>query len=80
MVLAPLILLVAVGGRWSSVATRLSGSLYGLMVIQVLLLGVSGASDSPYLGVLHGIKRARDRLRRLPEARGVRRAEVIAAG
>jgi hypothetical protein len=54
VLLALIILLVAVGGRWSLTITKLSAALFGLMVVQ-LILGVTGADDSPYIGVLHGM-------------------------
>jgi uncharacterized membrane protein YidH (DUF202 family) len=54
VLLALIILLLAAAGRWSSAVTRLSGALFGLMVVQ-FILGVTGASDSPYIGVLHGM-------------------------
>ena len=54
VVLALVILLVAASGRWSTVTTRLSGVLFVLMVLQ-FILGATGASSSPYFGVLHGI-------------------------
>lgn len=54
VLLALVILLVAVSGRWSQMVTRLSAVLFGLMVLQ-FILGATGASSSPYFGVLHGI-------------------------
>lgn len=54
VLLALVILLVAVSGRWSQMATRLSAVLFVLMVLQ-FILGVTGASSSPYFGVLHGM-------------------------
>ncbi len=52
VVLALVIALVAVGGRWSPTVTKLSGALFGLMVLQ-LVLGVAGAGSAPLLGGLH---------------------------
>jgi hypothetical protein len=52
VVVALVIALLAVGGRWSSAATRLSGALFGLMVLQ-FVLGVAGAGSAPVLGGLH---------------------------
>ena len=54
VLLALVILAVAASGRWSSMATRLSAVLFGLMVLQ-FVLGATGASNSPYFGVLHGV-------------------------
>jgi Family of unknown function (DUF6220) len=54
---ALVILLVAVAGRWSPMATRLSGSLFGLMVVQALL-GGAGADSAPVLGGLHVLNAA----------------------
>lgn len=82
VLLALVILLIAVSGRWSSIATRLSGLLFGLMVLQ-LLLGVGGANSSPYLGVLHGMNAlviAFLAYRLVRESRAGRPAEAIATG
>jgi hypothetical protein len=46
------IVIVALIGRWSPRALRLSGALFGLMIVQMLLAGF-GASDAPVLGGLH---------------------------
>ncbi len=52
VLVALLIALVAVGGRWSPTATKLSGGLFGLMILQ-FILGVAGAGSAPVLGGLH---------------------------
>jgi hypothetical protein len=52
VLVALLIALVAVTGRWSPIVTKLSGGLFGLMVLQ-LVLGVAGAGSAPVLGGLH---------------------------
>ncbi len=54
VLLALIILLVALGGRWSLTMTKLSAAVFVLMVVQ-FILGITGASDSPYIGVLHGM-------------------------
>jgi hypothetical protein len=50
--LAILILLLAVAGRWSSWVTKLSATLFVAMLVQTIL-GVSGAGTAPVLGGLH---------------------------
>jgi hypothetical protein len=53
MILVALIIaIVAVIGRWSPRAMRLSGLLFGLMILQALLAGW-GADDAPVFGGLH---------------------------
>jgi hypothetical protein len=52
IVLALLIMLVSLMGRWSPRAMQLSGTLFGLMIVQMLLAGF-GADDAPVLGGLH---------------------------
>jgi hypothetical protein len=52
VLVALLIALVAVAGRWSPTVTKLSGGLFGLMILQ-LILGVAGAGSAPVLGGLH---------------------------
>ena len=54
VVLALVIAVLAVIGRWSPTATRLSGALLGLMILQ-FVLGVAGAGSSPVLGGLHAV-------------------------
>jgi hypothetical protein len=45
---------LALMGRWSTSATRLSVILFGLMVVQYVL-GVAGAGSSSVLGGLHTV-------------------------
>jgi hypothetical protein len=52
VVFALVIVIVALMGRWSPRATRLSGLLFGLMIVQSILGGV-GADDAPVVGGLH---------------------------
>ncbi len=52
VVFALVILLVALVGRWSGRATKLSAALFGLMVVQ-FILGISGAGTAAWLGGLH---------------------------
>ena len=54
VLVALIIMLLAVAGRWSPPVTKLSAALFGLMVIQ-LILGVSGAGTAPVLGGLHAV-------------------------
>jgi Family of unknown function (DUF6220) len=54
VLIALVIMLIALIGRWSPTATKLSAALFGLMVVQ-LILGVSGAGTSPVLGGLHAV-------------------------
>ena len=54
VLIALVIALMAVIGRWSPTATKLSGALFGLMIVQ-FILGVSGAGTSPVLGGLHAV-------------------------
>jgi Family of unknown function (DUF6220) len=54
VVVALVLLVIALVGRWSPIATKLSAALFGLMVIQ-FILGVSGAGTSPILGGLHAV-------------------------
>ena len=48
------IALLAVTGRWSRTASRLSAALLGLMILQ-FVLGVAGAGSAPVLGGLHAV-------------------------
>lgn len=50
--IALVILVVALVGRWSPRATQLSGGLFGLMVLQLVLAGV-GSDSAPVVGGLH---------------------------
>jgi peptidoglycan/LPS O-acetylase OafA/YrhL len=52
VLVALLIVLVALVGRWSRRVTQTSGLLFGLMIVQMLLAGF-GADDAPVLGGLH---------------------------
>lgn len=54
VLLALVIALLAVIGRWSRTATRLSAALLALMILQ-FVLGVAGAGSSPVLGGLHAV-------------------------
>ncbi len=54
VVVALVIAVLAVIGRWSPTAAKLSGALLGLMILQ-FVLGVTGAGSSPVLGGLHGV-------------------------
>ena len=54
VLIALLIMILALIGRWTPTTTKLSAALFGLMVIQ-LILGVSGADSSPILGGLHAV-------------------------
>ena len=54
VLVALIIMILAVAGRWTPVTTKLSAALFGLMVIQ-LILGVSGAGSAPVLGGLHAV-------------------------
>jgi hypothetical protein len=51
-VIALVILIVALVGRWSPRAMRLSGGLFGLMVLQLVLAGI-GSDSAPVVGGLH---------------------------
>jgi uncharacterized membrane protein YoaK (UPF0700 family) len=50
--IAILIVLLALAGRWSSRVTKLSAALFVAMLVQTIL-GVSGAGTAPILGGLH---------------------------
>jgi phosphatidylglycerophosphate synthase len=52
VVIALVILIVALVGRWSPRATQLSGGLFGLMVLQLVLAGI-GSDSAPVVGGLH---------------------------
>jgi hypothetical protein len=52
VVIALVIVVVALVGRWSPRATRLSGGLFGLMVLQLVLAGI-GSGSAPVVGGLH---------------------------
>ena len=52
VLIALLIMVVALVGRWSPRATQMSALLFGLMIVQMLLAGF-GADDAPVLGGLH---------------------------
>jgi hypothetical protein len=54
VVLALVMLVVTLVGRWSPWATKLTAALFGLMVVQ-LVLGVAGAGSAPILGGLHAV-------------------------
>jgi hypothetical protein len=54
VLVALIIMILALAGRWSPTATKLSAALFGLMVLQ-LILGVSGAGSAPVLGGLHAV-------------------------
>ena len=54
VLIALVIMLLALIGRWSPIATKLSAALFGLMILQ-FILGVSGAGTSPVLGGLHAV-------------------------
>ncbi len=57
VVLALVIAALALIGHWSQTATRLSGALLGLMILQ-FVLGVAGAGSAavaPILGGLHAV-------------------------
>jgi len=54
VVVALVIAVLAAIGRWSPTATRLSGALLALMVLQ-FVLGVAGAGSAPVLGGLHAV-------------------------
>ena len=54
VVLALVVMILALMGRWSAWATRASVVLFGLMVLQ-FVLGVAGAGSSPVLGGLHAV-------------------------
>ena len=54
VLVALVIMVLALIGRWTPTTTKLSAALFGLMVIQ-LILGVSGAGTSPILGGLHAV-------------------------
>jgi Family of unknown function (DUF6220) len=45
---------MALIGRWSPTATKVSAAVFGLMILQ-FILGVSGAGTSPVLGGLHAV-------------------------
>jgi len=52
VLIALVILIAALVGRWSPRATQLSGGLVVLMVLQLVLAGI-GSSDAPVVGGLH---------------------------
>lgn len=52
VVIALVILLIALAGRWSPQATKLSGALFGLMIVQ-FFLGIIGSGTAPVVGGLH---------------------------
>jgi Family of unknown function (DUF6220) len=54
VLVALVIMVIALIGRWSPATTKLSAALFGLMVIQ-FILGVSGAGTAPILGGLHAV-------------------------
>ena len=54
VLIALVIMLLALIGRWSPTATKLSAALFGSMIVQ-FILGVSGAGTSPVLGGLHAV-------------------------
>lgn len=54
VLVALVIMILALAGRWTPTTTKLSAALFCLMVIQ-LILGVSGAGSAPILGGLHAV-------------------------
>jgi hypothetical protein len=52
VLIALVILIAALVGRWSPRATQLSGGLFGLMVLQLVLAGI-GSDSAPFVGGLH---------------------------
>jgi Family of unknown function (DUF6220) len=54
VLIALVITIIALIGRWSPAALKLSAALFGLMILQ-FILGVSGAGTSPVLGGLHAV-------------------------
>ena len=52
VVIALVILLIALAGRWSPQATKLSAALFGLMIVQ-FFLGIIGSGTAPVVGGLH---------------------------
>lgn len=52
ILVALIIVIVAVIGRWSPRAMQMSGLLFGLMIVQALLAGF-GADNAPVIGGLH---------------------------
>jgi Family of unknown function (DUF6220) len=52
VLIALVILIVALVGRWSPQATKLSAALFVLMVVQ-LFLGIIGSGTAPLVGGLH---------------------------
>jgi Family of unknown function (DUF6220) len=54
VLIALVITVMALIGRWSPTTTKLSAALFGLMIVQ-FVLGVSGAGTSPVLGGLHAV-------------------------
>jgi Family of unknown function (DUF6220) len=54
VLLALIIAVLALIGRWSPFVTRVSLLLFGLMVLQ-FILGVTGANDSAWIGGLHAV-------------------------
>ena len=60
VLVALLIMLAALVGRWSRRVTQTGALLFGLMIVQMLLAGF-GADDAPVLGGLHVGERTRDR-------------------
>lgn len=52
VVIALAILLIALAGRWSRQATKLSAALFGLMIVQ-FFLGIIGSGSAPVVGGLH---------------------------
>jgi hypothetical protein len=52
VVIALVILIIALAGRWSPQATKLSAALFGLMILQ-FFLGIIGAGTAPVVGGLH---------------------------
>jgi FtsH-binding integral membrane protein len=52
VVIALVILIIALVGRWSPRATKLSAALFGLMILQ-FFLGIIGSGSAPLVGGLH---------------------------
>jgi cytochrome bd-type quinol oxidase subunit 2 len=52
VVIALVIVIIALVGRWSPRATKLSATLFGLMILQ-FFLGIIGSGSAPVVGGLH---------------------------
>jgi Family of unknown function (DUF6220) len=78
VLVALVIVVLALIGRWSSRATKLSAALLGLMIVQ-FVLGVSGAGTSPVLGGAACGERAFGHGRCRPACQGRASTSMIAA-